>query len=202
MGSLVHTGLCSSSLVPHVLHSPPPPMRTALSRSFSRAGQFHLKFGVSRRSGQRNGGLQAGGSGEHVDIGIGAAIHYHQKKNRTALRSRLVVSHSTCPPLSSSPHVNSFVIGPAVIKHTHFFWTLLLSNQSTQWLVVSRSTCPPIFPPPTQTARSCSNKHTHRGTRENRLHPALKYRVPHGSPSSLVRDGQKLFKGWTVSFEV
>ena len=36
-------------------------------------------------------------------------------------RPRLVVSHSTCPPLSSFPHANSFVIGPAVIKHTHLF---------------------------------------------------------------------------------
>ena len=35
-------------------------------------------------------------------------------------RSRLVVSHSTCPPLSSSTHANSFVIGPAVIKHTRW----------------------------------------------------------------------------------
>ena len=35
-------------------------------------------------------------------------------------RPRLVVSHSTCPPLSSSPPANSFVIGPAVIKHTRF----------------------------------------------------------------------------------
>jgi len=33
-------------------------------------------------------------------------------------RPRLVVSHSTCPPLSSSPPVNSFMIGPAVIN-TH-----------------------------------------------------------------------------------
>ena len=32
-------------------------------------------------------------------------------------RPRLVVSHSTCPPLLP-PHANSFVIGPAVIKHT------------------------------------------------------------------------------------
>jgi hypothetical protein len=50
---------------------------------------------------------------------------------------RLVVSHSTCPPLSSSPHAHSFVIGPAVIKHTH--------------------------PPPCKQlcTRSCSNKHTH-----------------------------------------
>jgi hypothetical protein len=30
MGRLVHTGLGSSSLVAHVLHSPPPPTRTAL----------------------------------------------------------------------------------------------------------------------------------------------------------------------------
>jgi hypothetical protein len=35
-------------------------------------------------------------------------------------RPRLVVSHSTCPPLSSSPPANSFVIGPEVINtHTH-----------------------------------------------------------------------------------
>ena len=33
-------------------------------------------------------------------------------------RPRLVVSHSTCPPPSSSPHAHSFVLGPAVIKHT------------------------------------------------------------------------------------
>ena len=36
-------------------------------------------------------------------------------------RPRLVVSHSTCSPLSTPPpHTNSFVIGPAVIKHTGF----------------------------------------------------------------------------------
>jgi hypothetical protein len=28
-------------------------------------------------------------------------------------------SRVPCPPLSSSPHANSVVIGPAVIKHTH-----------------------------------------------------------------------------------
>jgi hypothetical protein len=33
---------------------------------------------------------------------------------------RLVVSRSTCPPLSPSPHANSFVIGTAVIN-THTF---------------------------------------------------------------------------------
>ena len=35
-----------------------------------------------------------------------------------ARRPRFAVSHSTCPPLSSTPHANIFVIGPAVIKHT------------------------------------------------------------------------------------
>ena len=33
-------------------------------------------------------------------------------------RPRLVVSHSTCPPLSSSPHAHRFVLGTAVIN-TH-----------------------------------------------------------------------------------
>jgi len=33
-------------------------------------------------------------------------------------RPRLVVSRSTCPPLSPSPHANSFIIGTAVIN-TH-----------------------------------------------------------------------------------
>jgi len=32
-------------------------------------------------------------------------------------KQRLVVSHSTRPPLSSSPHANSFVIGTAVINN-------------------------------------------------------------------------------------
>jgi hypothetical protein len=35
-------------------------------------------------------------------------------------RPRLVVSRSTCPPISPTPHVNSFVLGPAVINtHSH-----------------------------------------------------------------------------------
>ena len=41
-------------------------------KKLSRAGQFHLKFGVRRRGGQRKGGLEAGGAGEQVDISIGA----------------------------------------------------------------------------------------------------------------------------------
>jgi hypothetical protein len=38
-------------------------------------------------------------------------------------KPRLVVSHSTCPPLSSSPHAHSFVLGTAVINtHTLTPW--------------------------------------------------------------------------------
>jgi hypothetical protein len=36
------------------------------------------------------------------------------------LRPRLVVSRSTCPPLSPSPHANSFVIGTAVINTNNY----------------------------------------------------------------------------------
>ncbi len=34
-------------------------------------------------------------------------------------KPRLVVSHSTCPPLSSSPHAHSFVLGTAVINNNN-----------------------------------------------------------------------------------
>jgi hypothetical protein len=35
---------------------------------------------------------------------------------RSPHKPRLVVSHITCPPLSSSPHAHSFVLGTTVIK--------------------------------------------------------------------------------------
>jgi len=83
-------------------------------------------------------------------------------------KPRLVVSHSTCPPLSSSPHAHSFVIGPAIIN-THgpavlrsapppsFTQSpypprsLVRDGQTSPYrprLVVSRSTCPPLSSPP------------------------------------------------------
>jgi hypothetical protein len=34
-------------------------------------------------------------------------------------KPRLVTSHSTCPPLSPSPHANSFVIGTAVLNNNY-----------------------------------------------------------------------------------
>jgi len=44
-------------------------------------------------------------------------------------RPRLVVSHSTCPALSSSPPANSFVIGPAVIN-THSLSTAFVRSKA------------------------------------------------------------------------
>ena len=46
------------------------------------------------------------------------------------LRPRLVVSRSTCPPLSPSPHANSFVIDTAVIN-THTLNVDFASRMST-----------------------------------------------------------------------
>jgi len=80
-------------------------------------------------------------------------------------KPRLVVSHRTCPPLSSSPHAHSFVIGPAVINthtiHPPSFTqspypprSLVRDGQTHPHrprLVVSHSTCPPLSSPPTRT---------------------------------------------------
>jgi hypothetical protein len=50
-------------------------------------------------------------------------------------RPRLVVSRSTCPPISPPPHVNSFVLGPAVIN-THYFLYIrvVLKNGWVGWV--------------------------------------------------------------------
>ena len=56
-------------------------------------------------------------------------------------RPRLVVSHSTCPPLSSSPHAHSFVIGPAVIKHTRLIHPPLRNCRNKQTRLPSVPDC-------------------------------------------------------------
>jgi hypothetical protein len=55
-------------------------------------------------------------------------------------KPRLVVPHSTCPPLSSSPHANSFVLGTAVINtHSRAEWaTSGMQRAAGAW----SSTCP------------------------------------------------------------
>jgi hypothetical protein len=61
------------------------------------------------------------------------------------LRPRLVVSRSTCPPLSPSPHANSFVIGTAVCyNHIH-----------TQMSPTRRVALTSTLPPPAR-ARGCA----------------------------------------------
>jgi hypothetical protein len=46
-------------------------------------------------------------------------------------KPRLVVSHSTCPPLSSSPHAHSFVLGTAVINNNlvQLSWTVVFATR-------------------------------------------------------------------------
>ena len=46
-------------------------------------------------------------------------VHYCLMGTPSPHKPRLVVSHSTCPPLSSSSHAHSFVLGTAVINTTH-----------------------------------------------------------------------------------
>ena len=98
-------------------------------------------------------------------------------------RPRLVVSHSTCPPLSSSPHAHSFVVGPAVIKHTHPVqntsspalgglqiprW-LGSDPLSAWWLGLAPATLEFWVRFPNERNQG------------KQAHPVLKYRVPHGS---------------------
>ena len=71
-------------------------------------------------------------------------------------KPRLVVSHSTCSPRSSSPHAHSFVLGTAVIN-THRYcsnkYTLVRDGQTSLHrprFVVFHSTCLHYPPPPTQ----------------------------------------------------
>ena len=59
-------------------------------------------------------------------------------------RPRLVVSHSTCSTLLP-PHANSFVIDPAVIKHTHLSDDQFarVSSELNQYLTTGSLECSP-----------------------------------------------------------
>ena len=70
-------------------------------------------------------------------------------------KPRLVVSYSTCPPLSSSPHAHSFVLGTAVINNNNSLVRDSSDGQTSARrprLIVFRSTCPLLSPSPTRTA--------------------------------------------------
>jgi hypothetical protein len=90
-------------------------------------------------------------------------------------KPRLVVSHSTCPPLSPSPHAHSFVLGTAVINNKQ------QGSRSPDGLVVGSCTSHPwSFGFNSQT----------RGTRENRATPCVKVsgssRVPSLGPPTPI----------------
>ena len=53
-------------------------------------------------------------------------------------KPRLVVSHSTRPPLSSSPHAHSFVIGPAVINTHPVRGQTVEMNDRGAWQITPR----------------------------------------------------------------
>jgi len=100
MGRLVHTGLGSSSLVAHVLHFPP------------NANIFLVGTAVINTHTPR----------DYKKSFLSQLANNMCVMGRltSPQRPRLVVSRSTCPPLSPSPHANSFILGTAVINtHPH-----------------------------------------------------------------------------------
>jgi len=62
-------------------------------------------------------------------------------------KPRLVVSHSTCSPLSSSPHAHSFVIGPAVIN-THICRSANKIHLSSETIRLEETACTARTPAP------------------------------------------------------
>jgi hypothetical protein len=111
-------------------------------------------------------------------------------------RPRLVVSRSTCPPLSPFPYANSFVIGPAVINtHTttrHFQSSKVHTgarNAATRENRVPPCVNPRWAPDPQWAGGwACTSHPGVLGSIPKReepgktgRHPVLKYRVPHGS---------------------
>ena len=58
-------------------------------------------------------------------------MDFFKKRPANHYWPRLVVSHSTCAPLSSSPHAHSFVLGTAVINNN-------MNNVMKKWSISSR----------------------------------------------------------------
>ena len=127
MGRLVHTGLGSSSLIAHVLHSPPPPREQLCNRSCS--NKTHPPWVGSRSPDTCIGvgirspiGLVVGSCTSHP--GVLGLIPKREESGKTGApcvkvpgssrvpvrdgqtsphKPPLVVPHSTCPSLSPSP---------------------------------------------------------------------------------------------------
>ena len=146
MSGLIHTGLGSSSLIAHVLHSPPPPREQLCNRSCSnkhtppetRTGWAPDPPMVGIRSPI---GLVVGSCTSHPGVWVRlGSIPKREEPGKTGApcvkvpgssgvpvrderthphRPRLVVSHSTCPPLSSSPPREQLCNRSCSNKHTH-----------------------------------------------------------------------------------
>jgi hypothetical protein len=205
MGRLVHTGLGSSSLVAHVLPYPPPPphVNSFVLGPVVINTHTHARFLSHFPSSPPRSFTQSPSPPRSLVRDGQTSPH----------RPRLVISRSTCPPISPPPPpCKQLCTRSCSNKHTH-----------TKLKETTSSTCPPISPPPPPRkqfcTRSCSNKHTHtrspdgwdqiprwaggwflhqppwsfgfdsqtRGTRENRAPPCVA--VP-GSSRVPVRDGQ------------
>jgi hypothetical protein len=79
-------------------------------------------------------------------------------------KPRLVVSHSTCPPLSSSPNAHSFVLGTAVINtHTHPFFQ---PNNGTSLLMIAHALNTSNRPAGCVPARSCEETRGSHGSNQ------------------------------------
>jgi hypothetical protein len=207
MGSLVHTGLGSSSLVAHVLPYPPPPHANSFvlgpvqvpgSSRVPTATPTHVLHYPPPRAqldtlftdGHRRKKKKTGNKPKRPKATSGAwrlsatnkrssSLHHHPQ----TLSAPLEVFSQNC---ATKPHptcASGNQSHPRVLL-LHFRSSggnlgdhLPLDRRAPDWfqrdgqpgphrprLVVSRSTCPPISPPPPRKqlcTRSCSNKHTH-----------------------------------------
>ena len=104
-------------------------------------GLFRFRFVTGGSEGQRRTSLECHHNATNRTRFVSSVAFYQLLKSKVGLaftqspspprslvldgqtrphRPRLVISRSTCPPLSPSPHANSFIIGTAVINtHTH-----------------------------------------------------------------------------------
>jgi hypothetical protein len=92
--------LAAAKMSPHI-HIGPEPVLAAHARSPPAAGSRCPAGADSAPHSEQNFSIVCGGQPSPHE-------------------PRLVVSHSTCPPLSSSPHAHSFVLGSAVINNNPY----------------------------------------------------------------------------------
>jgi hypothetical protein len=141
MGTLVNTCLCLLYLIVHVLHCPPPPPAHSfrigpavknthtVSPWVGSRSQLVWWLGLHQTPWSFGFNSQMRGTKENRDtpcVKVPGSSRAPVCDGQTSPhRPRIVVSRSTCPPLSPSPLANSFVIGTTVLN-THSISVLLL----------------------------------------------------------------------------